>query len=356
ILGLSITSSWGNGHATTFRGLVKELTKNGHDVTFLERDVPWYATSRDMPKPQFCKTYLYQSLEDLKERFQTEVREADLVMVGSYVPQGVEVIKWVIKTAKGITSFYDIDTPVTLAKLERKDYEYLQPELISKFDLYLSFTGGPTLDLLEKKYGSPMARAFYCSFDPKLYYTEPSEKAWDLGYLGTYSADRQPPLEKLMLEPARRLQKGKFIVAGPLYPSEIIWPENVEYVSHVAPAEHRSFYNAQWFTLNITREDMVKAGYSPSVRLFEAAACGTAIISDYWEGIETIFDTSSEILISRSPKDTLQYLKEMSPKEIRTVGEKAQKKVLANHTAAHRAIELENHCLQLMNKNVPTLA
>jgi spore maturation protein CgeB len=194
ILGLSITSSWGNGHATTFRGLVRELTARGHQVTFLERDVPWYASNRDLPHPQYCATHLYGSLAELKATYSRQVQEADLVVVGSYVPEGVAVGDWVVATARGVKAFYDIDTPVTLAKLARQDYEYLHPRLIAQYDLYLSFTGGPTLDYLEKKMGSPRARPLYCSFDPQLYFPEPQQIHWDLGYLGTYSDDRQPPL------------------------------------------------------------------------------------------------------------------------------------------------------------------
>jgi spore maturation protein CgeB len=347
ILGLSITSSWGNGHATTYRGLVRELTKKGHQVLFLERDVPWYANTRDLPNPGFCDTELYTSMQDLEARFTDQVREADMVMVGSYVPQGVAVSEWVIKTAQGIKAFYDIDTPVTLAKLERADYEYLHPDLIPQFDLYLSFTGGPTLDLLEQKYGSPMARALYCSFDPDLYYPEFKEIKWDLGYLGTYSDDRQPPLEKLMLNAAREWKGGRFVVAGPQYPASVQWPENTQHIPHLPPVEHGNFYNSQRFTLNITRADMIKAGYSPSVRLFEAAACGTPIISDYWDGLDTLFEPGSEILISYSAADTLKYLREICNSERKSIGQRARKKVMSLHTAAHRAQELEAYAQEL---------
>ncbi len=343
ILGLSITSSWGNGHATTFRGLVKELDRNGHKVTFLERDVPWYASSRDLPDPPYCKNYLYNNLDDLRQRFHTIVREADLVIVGSYVPDGVAVGNWVVESAEGITAFYDIDTPVTLAKLRNKDYEYLHPDLIARYGIYLSFSGGPILTTLQKEYGSPMARPFYCSFDPALYFPEQQETKWDLGYLGTYSADRQPPLTNLMLDAAEKLSDGRFVVAGPQYPEDISWPPNVERIHHLPPAEHRKFYNSQRFTMNITRDDMIRAGYSPSVRLFEAAACGTPIISDYWEGIESIFEPGSEILISRSADDTTRYLREISEEERRALGTAARNRVMTNHTAAHRAQELENY-------------
>lgn len=342
ILGLSITSSWGNGHATTYRGVVRELAARGHDVLFLERNQPWYAENRDLPTPPFCRTELYTSVRDLQERFTAEVRNADCVVVGSYVPEGVTVGEWVTKTAGGVTAFYDIDTPVTLAKLERGEHEYLTPALISRYDLYLSFTGGPTLDRLEQQYKSPFARAFYCSVDPSLYFPEQTETRWDLGYLGTFSDDRQPTVERLLTEPAKRLPENRFIVAGPQYPDSLQWPENVERIVHLNPAEHRRFYNAQRFTLNVTRADMIRAGYSPSVRLFEAAACGTPIISDDWTGLDTIFEPGREILIAHSTDEVVSILREMPESERQAIGQRARRRVLAEHTAAHRAAELES--------------
>jgi spore maturation protein CgeB len=342
IIGLTITSSWGNGHATTYRGLVGELSRRGHDVLFLEHDKPWYRSNRDLPHPPHGRTRLYQSVEDLKQRFAREVEQADAVIVGSYVPQGVEVGQWVTRSAGGVTAFYDIDTPVTLGKLERGELEYLSAELIRRYDVYLSFTGGPTLDRLEREFGAPAARALYCSVDPELYYPESIREIWDLGYLGTYSPDRQPPLDRLLLEPARRWGDGRFVVAGPQYPHDIDWT-NVQRIEHLPPPEHRRFYNQQCFTLNITRADMARAGYSPSVRLFEAGACGVAIISDWWEGLDTLLTPGREILIAEGPDDVLRYLRDTSPGERREIGRRGREKILSAHTAAHRAAELERH-------------
>ncbi len=341
ILGLSITSSWGNGHATTYRGLMRELVRRGHEVTFLERDTPWYADNRDLPQPPYGRTELYCSLRELKDRFAGEVRTADLAIVGSYVPEGVPVGEWVTGTSRGLPAFYDIDTPVTLAKLERGDGEYLSRELIRRYRLYLSFTGGPILERIERRYGAPCARVLYCSADPETYYPEAVSLEWDLGYIGTYSEDRQERLECLLLEPARRWRPGRFVVAGPMYPESVRWPRNVARVEHLPPAGHRGFYNAQRLTLNITRADMRRAGYSPSVRLFEAAACGTPIVSDPWEGLETFFEIGREILVAESPGDVLRYLRELPPAELAAVGLRARRRVLAGHTAERRAAELE---------------
>ena len=341
VLGLSITSSWGNGHATTYRGLLRELERAGHDIVFLERDQPWYADNRDMPQPSFCETHLYQSVRELKSRFREEIREADCVIVGSYVPDGIAVGEWVTQEARGVTAFYDIDTPVTLAALAADRCDYVSPELIEKYDLYLSFTGGPTLRTIEREYGSPMARALYCAVDPNLYFAERLPEKWLLGYLGTYSDDRQPAVDRFLISAAKELRGENFIVAGPQYPRSIRWPKNIERITHIEPRDHRAFYNAQRFTLNVTRADMIRAGYSPSVRLFEAAACGTPIISDSWRGLDEFFTPNEEILIVKNSREVIEILRKMSPDEARQIGERARKRVLAEHTAAHRAAELE---------------
>lgn len=346
ILGLSITSSWGNGHATTYRGLVRELSARDHDVLFLERDVPWYAANRDLPEPPFGRTELYSGIDDLKRRFTHEVRNADFVMVGSYVPEGVAAGDWVTRTAQGLTGFYDIDTPVTLEKLSRGDNEYVSPQLIPRYGCYLSFAGGPLLRQIEERYGSRTS-PLYCSVDQTLYFPEPCETKWDMGYLGTYSDDRQPALHRMLLQAARLWPSGRFAVAGPQYPDTIEWPPNVERIEHLPPDRHRGFYNSQRFTLNTTRSAMARFGYAPSVRLFEAAACGVPIISDYWNGLEQIFDIGSEILLSRSEEDTLWHLREIPESERIGMGERARQRVLAEHTAARRAEQLETHILDM---------
>jgi spore maturation protein CgeB len=348
ILGLSITSSWGNGHATTYRGLVRELVRRGHEVLFLERDQPWYAQSRDLPRPPYGRTELYSGLDDLRERFSRPMRDADLVIVGSFVPEGALVGDWVQREAGGLTAFYDIDTPVTLARLARGEHDYLRPEQIAGYELYLSFTGGPTLDLLEAGFGAPRARVLYCSVDPELYFPQREPLDWDLGYMGTYSVDRQPAVDELLLQPARQYARGRFVVAGPQYPAGIEWPRNVEHLRHVAPAEHRTFYNRQRFTLNITRADMIEAGWSPSVRLFEAAACGTPIISDRWDGLDTLLWPGREILLAGSAAEVLEVLRKFGEDERLELAQRARKRILAEHTAAHRAEQLESYALELI--------
>jgi spore maturation protein CgeB len=343
ILGLSITSSWGNGHATTYRSLVRGLAARGHRVLFLERDQPWYAGNRDEPHPAGATTALYDSVDELIATHEQAVRDAALVIVGSFVPDGVRVAKWATSVARGRTAFYDIDTPVTLAKLAAGEHEYITPDLIPRFDMYLSFTGGPTLRFIESRYGAPMARVLYCSVDTELYRPAARPCRWDLGYLGTYSDDRQPVLESLMLEPARRWPEGRFAVVGPMYPETIEWPGNVDREIHLSPRQHPAFYAEQRFTLNVTRVAMKQAGYSPSVRLFEAGACAAPVISDWWEGLDSVFAIGREVFVSASPEDTLRYLRDVNDRQRLAMAHAARERVLREHTPEQRAMQLESY-------------
>ena len=342
-LGLSLTSSWGNGHATTYRALSKGLARRGHRVLFLERDVPWYAAHRDLPDPPFAAVRHYANLRELQTRFAAAIEAADLVVLGSYVPQGIEVARWVLQVATGVGAFYDIDTPLTLGKLRRADREYLAPDLIPRFDLYLSFTGGPVLDLLASEFGAQRPRPLYCSVDPDVHRPQATALCWDLGYMGTYSEDRQPGLEAFLLAPARALPDRAFVVAGPQYPPELAWPANVRRVEHLPPARHASFYCAQRITLNLTRADMASAGWSPSVRLFEAAATGTSIVSDAWPGLETFFEPEEEILIARSSEEVIGYLSDLDDARRQAIAAAARRRVLQSHTLDRRALELERY-------------
>ena len=337
VLGLSLSSSWGNGHATTYRALLRAFAARGHEVLFLERETPWYAAHRDEAAPPYCRLELYDSVASL-DRWRGEVAGADAVIVGSYVPDGVMVGGWVQRHARGTTAFYDIDTPVTLARLARGDEEYLAPALIPGFDLYLSFTGGPTLELIERRYRSPAARALYCSVDGEAYRPLPVEKRWDLSYLGTYSDDRQPTLTRLLVDVARACPERRFVVAGPQYPATIAWPANVERIEHLPPAEHAAFYSASRWTLNVTRADMIAAGWSPSVRLFEAAACGVPIVSDRWPGLDQLFAPDRAIVLADTADQVIDALERP---DADAIGAAARAEVLARHTAQHRAAELE---------------
>jgi spore maturation protein CgeB len=344
VFGLALTSSWGNGHATTFRSLLRALAQRGHKIVFFERDLYWYRDNRDLPHPEFCDLRLYDDWQTVVPQARRELSDSDLALVGSYFPDGAAAIDEVLDAARPVKAFYDIDTPITVAALRKQGgTEYLRGDQISGFDLYFSFTGGPLLRELEQAFGARRAVPLYCSFDPGRYVRVPPVPRFtcDLSYMGTYAPDRQPKLEAFLAEPARRFPERRFMVAGPQYPRKVKWPKNVRRINHLNPQHHPAFYSSSRLTLNVTRREMVQAGYSPSVRLFEAAACGAAIASDRWPGLESFFIPGREILLPNSSEDVARYLAGYEESELLRIGKRAQCRVLEAHTSEHRAQEFE---------------
>ncbi len=344
VYGLTITSSWGNGHATTYRSLLKALARRGHQIHFVEKDVEWYRSNRDLPKPTFATVHLYDDWPTEKTSLLNLGRDADVIVIGSYFPDAVPATHDLLGTVRCPILFYDIDTPITLAQLRSTGRtDYLEASLIPHFAAYLSFTGGPALQELEQRFGSPRAVAFFCSVDPDLYHPTPARENFrcDLSYLGTYAPDRQPKLHTFLDDTAALLPQNTFIVAGPQYPETIAWNGNVRRLIHVSPPDHPAFYSSSRFTLNLTRDDMVQAGYSPSVRLFEASACGAAILSDTWPGLESFLTPGSEILLPAGTAEVASILRNLSPEESQRIGARARDRILSEHTARHRALQFE---------------
>jgi spore maturation protein CgeB len=344
IFGLSVTSSWGNGHATTFRALLRALNARGHQIVFFEKNVEWYENNRDLPSPEFCELRLFESWDEILPSARRELADCDVAMVGSYFPDGIAAITEVFDSPAPVKAFYDIDTPITITALrERGTTEYLNADQMPGFDVYFSFTGGPMLREIEERFGAKHAVPLYCSFDPQEYRPFKPHKRYtsDLSYMGTYAPDRQPKIEQLLFEPARTLPSASFLVAGPQYPKSVKWPKNVRRIMHLNPRWHARFYSSSRFTLNVTRRDMVLAGYSPSVRLFEAAACAATIVSDNWPGLGEFFRAGGEILLPASSDDVVRYLHDMSDDERKRIGLAAQARVLAEHTSEHRAEQFE---------------
>lgn len=349
VVGLSLSSSWGNGHATTYRALLRALAARGHDIVFFEWDAPWYGGDRrDLPDPAFCRLELYPAWEAVRDRALGEARDADATLVGSYVHQGTRVIDDLADAGIDPLFFYDIDTPVTVARLRRGDSEYLRPDQVPLFTRYFSFTGGPFLDrVLEGELGARDARQLACSVDTELYHpaTPERELRSALAYMGTYSDDRAPGMHRLLLEPADRMPGTRFVVGGPNYPDVEAWPRNVHHVDHVPPSRHAAFYASADWQLNLTRADMREAGWSPSVRLFEAAACGAPLLSDWWPGLDELFEPGRQILIPDGPDDVIDALR-MHPDDRAAIGAAARETVLAEHTKERRAEQLEEWLME----------
>jgi len=343
IFGLTISSSWGNGHATIWRGLCRALSQRGHRIVFFERDVPYYATHRDFHELNGGELVLYSGWEDNLASARRHVAEADAAIVTSYCPDGIAASELVLESSTAVRVFYDLDTPVTLEKLRAgESLSYIGPGGLSAFDLVLSFTGGAALEALQKQLGARRAIPLYGSVDPEVHRPVPKVENYraDLSYLGTYAPDRQAGLDALLIQPARRLPGQRFVIGGAQYPQEFPWTDNIYFVRHLPPSEHPAFYCSSRLTLNITRRAMAEMGYCPSGRLFEAAACGTPLLSDWWEGLEEFFRPGQEILVANKTEDAIAAL-QCSEQQLTKIARAARERTLEEHTAEHRAVELE---------------
>jgi spore maturation protein CgeB len=342
IFGLTVSSSWGNGHATIWRGLCGALARRGHEVVFFERDVPYYASHRDLRNSDSFQLVLYSEWKQVEDRARDLAADADSAIVTSYCPDALPACDLVLNSPVPVRVFYDLDTPVTLEKLRTEGaVEYLPPYGLEPFDLVLSYTGGRALEELRRRLGAKKVAPLYGSVDPETHKPAVPKANYgaDLSYLGTYAADRQATLEKLFVEPARRSPAKRFVIGGALYPENFPWTSNIWFVRHVPPPEHPAFYSSSKLTLSVTRAAMAEMGYCPSGRLFEAAACETPVLSDYWEGLEEFFEPGREILVASSASDIIDALA-LDAEELRRIGSAARERILSEHTADHRGEQL----------------
>ncbi|PWU07210.1 MAG: glycosyltransferase [Terriglobia bacterium] len=344
IFGLAVSSSWGNGHATLWRGLCSALGRRGWQVAFFERDVPYYAASRDLTElPGGGDLILYRDWNEVLPLARRHTGEADVAMITSFCPDGIAAAYLMLDSAARLRVFYDLDTPVTLAKIAAgQPVAYIGPRGLRDFDLVLSYTGGRTLEELRRVLGARRVAPLYGSVDPEMHKPAPVDDRYRaiLGHLGTYSADRAEPLRALFAEPARRLPSEKFLLAGSMYDVTFPWQPNIFLISHLIPADHPAFYCSCKLTLNVTRGVMARVGMCPSGRLFEAAACGAPVLSDWWEGLDQFFEPGTEILIARNTEDVLDALGRGS-RELARIAGAARERALAQHTASVRAAEME---------------
>lgn len=346
IFGLSVSSSWGNGHATLWRGLIRALTALGHQVVFFEKDVPYYAQHRDLTRlPEGAELVLYRDWESAVWSARRHLREADVGMVTSYCPDAIPACAELLEAPLAVRCFYDLDTGVTLDRVRAGErVEYLPPYGLEDFDLVLSYTGGKALEELERLLGARTVAPLYGSVDPTVHACAERrpELAADLSYLGTYAANRQTLLQELFLTPARRLPERSFVIAGAQYPQDFPWEPNVRYVRHLPPADHGTFYSSSRLTLNVTRAPMARRGYCPSARFFEASACGVPVLTDAWEGLERFFTPGEEVLVAHDADQVVAALS-LPAEALARIGRRARERTLSEHTAAHRAVELLGH-------------
>jgi spore maturation protein CgeB len=342
--GLTISSSWGNGHATLLRGLFKALTARGHRIAFFERDVPYYAAHRDLVELPGVELHLYDDWLEVRSMAREVVAESDVAVVTSYCPDGIEATELVVSSNVNLRVFYDLDTPVTLEALQNGEpLAYISPRGLADFDLVLSYTGGAALTALRDLLSARRVVPLFGSVDPNIHHPAPALSRYqaDLSYLGTYALDRQELLDRLFIQVACSLPGQRFIIGGSKYPIDFPWQQNIWYLQHVPPSAHASFFSSSRLTLNVTRGAMARMGYCPSGRLFEAAACGVAIVSDEWAGLETFFEPGVEIIVARTTADVIEAMQLPGP-ELERIARAGHQRVLESHTAAQRAAELES--------------
>ncbi len=340
IFGLSVSSSWGNGHAVLWRALIRSLGRQGHRTLFFERDAPYYADNRDLTELEGGRLVLYRDWREVAAEARRQLADADAAIVTSYCPDALAATNLVCD-APALRVFYDLDSPVTLARLAAGEpVEYLGPNGLAPFDLVLSYAGGAALTALRRRLGARRVVPLYGCVDPERYRpTPPGGPHAALSYLGTYAQDRQPALRRLFLDPAGRRPGHRFVIGGAQYPADFPWSPNIFFERHVTPREHPRFYAAARATLNITRAAMAASGWCPSGRLFEAAACAAPMLSDWWDGLDQFFVPGDEILIVRSTEDVLAAL-DLSDRELTRIGAAGRERALAEHTADHRAEQL----------------
>ncbi len=341
IFGLTISSSWANGHATIWRGLCSALARQGHQVTFFEHDVSYYASHRDLGNPTEYSLILYESWASVASQAREALKNSDVGIVTSYCPDAMTACDLVLASSK-TSVFYDLDSPVTLERLARNQaVEYIPPDGLQPFDLVLSYAGGRVLKEMKDRLGAKRVEPLYGSADPNVHRPVKASVAYqaDMSYLGTYSMDRQPALQELLLEPARRTPERRFLLGGAQYPDDFPWAENIWFVQHVPPPKHSAFYCSSKITLNVTRGPMATSGFCPSGRLFEAAACETPVLSDSWEGLSEFFEPDQEILVASHASDVVSAL-DRDGEELRSIGIAARERVMDEHTADHRSREL----------------
>jgi spore maturation protein CgeB len=345
--GLTISSSWSNGHATPYRALLRALHDLNIKVVFYERDVPYYARHRDFDSCDYCELILYKDWEPIRESALRRARDSDVVVTASYLPEGIRITEELLEVAGPLHVFYDLDTPITLNRMRENGVDYLRPDLIPEFDLYLSFTGGSILYTLEQNFGARCALPLYGCVDPDSYVRVASQErfACDLSFMGTYAPDRADCIRELFLAAAGRLPQQSFLLAGSMYPTEWEWPAGLRRLEHVSAANHPALYSSSRATLNLTRGVMARSGYCPSGRFFEASACGTPLLTDEWEGLDSFFHVEQELLVVRSSDDVVEALK--SPdRDLARMAARARERTLDEHSGRHRAKQLLAACEQ----------
>lgn len=343
--GSSLVSSYWNGAATYYRGIIRELHGRGHDITFYEPDAYGRQQHRDMDDPEWARVEVYQPDEEGADSCLEKAAAADLIIKASGVGVNDEYLEAAVlglrKPGKTII-FWDVDAPATLDRAHSNPRDPFRA-LIPRYDMVLTYGGGEPVVDAYIKLGARACVAIYNALDPETHHPVPPESRFqaDLGFLGNRLPDREERVEEFFLKAAEAAPDHSFLMGGNGWQGKPL-PGNVKWIGHVPTREHNSFNCSVRIVLNVNRQSMADYGFSPPTRIFEAAGAGSCIVTDDWEGIDYFLEPGAEILVAGSGPEVAGYLSNLSPERAMSIGRAGRNAVLSRHTYAHRARQLEN--------------
>ncbi|MGE5419940.1 MAG: glycosyltransferase [Chloroflexota bacterium] len=338
--GSSLVSAYWNGAATYYRGIIKYLHRLGYDVTFYEPDAFSRQEHRDIPDPDWAKVVVYSNNRSALDEVLEAGSKADILVKASGVGVFDDILeRAVLEMRKPYQKviYWDVDAPATLdAVIENDDAPFRK--LISQYDYILTYGGGDPVVNAYKSLGARECISVYNAVDPETHFPVPAEERFscDLSFLGNKLPDREERVKDFFFRVASRLPYKKFLLGGNGW-GDIDFPANVSNVNHVFSKDHNAFNSSSAFVLNISRQSMADYGFSPATRVFEAAAAGACVITDYWDGIDEFFSPGKEILVARNSNEVEYFISDICREEAAEIGYAALKRVLQYHTYEKRA-------------------
>jgi spore maturation protein CgeB len=343
--GSSIVSAYWNGAATYYRGLVRALAQRGHRVTFYEPDAYDRQNHRDMADPAWARVVVYPGDDDdAALRAVESAAGADLVVKASGVGVYDELLeREVLTLQRPGTSvvFWDVDAPATLDRMRSDPGDALRAH-VPRYDMILTYGGGEPVVQAYESFGARRCVPIYNALDPETHHpVAPDARfAAGLGFLGNRLPDREARVEDFFLRAAELLPASRFLLGGSGWGDKAM-PDNVDYVGHVYTHDHNAFNCTPRAVLNVNRESMARYGFSPPTRVFEAAGAAACLISDEWTGIELFLEPGEEVLVAADGEAVAEHIAQLDASRARAIGEAGYRRVLNEHTYAHRVVQLE---------------
>jgi spore maturation protein CgeB len=342
--GSSLLSSYWNGAATYYRGMLSELAKRGYCITFYEPDAFDRQKHRDIDPPEWAEVKVYPANEEAMRSVVAEAAKADVVVKASGV--GVfdnELLEGVMAASRpdAIRIFWDVDAPATLAEL-RESPDHPLRRTLPALDFVLTYGGGPPVIEAYEGFDARRCIPIYNALDPSTHHPVPADERFkaDLSFLGNRLPDRETRVEQFFLEPAARLPNRSFLIGGNGWETKGM-PSNVRHIGHVYTRDHNAFNTSPLAVLNIARDSMATTGYSPATRVFEAAGAGACLITDAWVGLELFLKEGEEVLVARDGKDVAEHVEALTPQRATAIGDSARRRIMAEHTYARRGAEVD---------------